>query len=83
MPIEYRKRGGEVKLNALPDGMANLRQLFEHRFRRGTAEPAVVPTAAETRQAAAVPAPPLSVPAQGGEPAQPKPDRRSEQYEAV
>ncbi|GAA1156970.1 glycosyltransferase involved in cell wall biosynthesis [Kitasatospora gansuensis] len=83
VPIEYRKRGGEVKLNALPDGMANLRQLFEHRFRRGTAEPAVVPTAAETRQAAAVPAPPLSVPAQGGEPAQPKPDRRSEQYEAV
>ncbi|WP_063774094.1 glycosyltransferase family 2 protein [Streptacidiphilus rugosus] len=34
VPIEYRNRGGEVKLNALPDGMANLRQLFEHRFRR-------------------------------------------------
>ncbi|MGW2856439.1 hypothetical protein ACWDAZ_32240 [Streptomyces sp. NPDC001215] len=34
MPIEYRKRGGEVKLNALPDGMANLRQLLHHRFRR-------------------------------------------------
>jgi hypothetical protein len=34
VPIEYRKRAGEVKLNALPDGMANLRQLFEHRFRR-------------------------------------------------
>ncbi|MEZ0092699.1 glycosyltransferase involved in cell wall biosynthesis [Streptacidiphilus sp. EB129] len=33
VPIEYRVRGGEVKLNALPDGMANLRQLFEHRFR--------------------------------------------------
>ncbi|WP_035845646.1 glycosyltransferase family 2 protein [Kitasatospora azatica] len=34
VPIEYRRRGGEVKLNALPDGMANLRQLFVHRFRR-------------------------------------------------
>lgn len=34
VPIEYRKRGGEVKLNALPDGMANMRQLFHHRFRR-------------------------------------------------
>ncbi|WP_436525447.1 glycosyltransferase family 2 protein [Actinoplanes sp. HUAS TT8] len=34
MPIEYRPRGGEVKLNALPDGVANLRQLFEHRFRK-------------------------------------------------
>jgi hypothetical protein len=34
VPIEYRTRGGEVKLNALPDGMANLRQLFNHRFRR-------------------------------------------------
>ena len=33
VPIEYRTRGGEAKLNALPDGMANLRQLFEHRFR--------------------------------------------------
>ncbi len=38
VPIEYRKRGGEVKLNALPDGMANLRQLFTHRFRRSSAE---------------------------------------------
>ncbi|WP_330455737.1 glycosyltransferase family 2 protein [Streptomyces sp. NBC_00820] len=34
VPIEYRKRGGDVKLNALPDGMANLRQLFQHRYRR-------------------------------------------------
>jgi len=34
VPIEYRVRGGEVKLKALPDGMANLRQLFAHRFRR-------------------------------------------------
>jgi glycosyltransferase involved in cell wall biosynthesis len=34
VPIEYRKRHGEVKLNAVPDGMANLRQLFQHRFRK-------------------------------------------------
>jgi glycosyltransferase involved in cell wall biosynthesis len=33
VPIEYRVRGGEVKLNALPDGVANLRQLFEHKLR--------------------------------------------------
>lgn len=38
VPIEYRNRQGEVKLNALPDGMANLRQLFEHRFRRSAGE---------------------------------------------
>jgi glycosyltransferase involved in cell wall biosynthesis len=34
VPIEYRPRRGEVKLNALPDGAANLRQLFRHRLRR-------------------------------------------------
>jgi glycosyltransferase involved in cell wall biosynthesis len=34
IPIEYRVRGGEVKLNAFSDGMANVRQLVEHRFRR-------------------------------------------------
>ena len=34
VPIEYRVRAGEVKLNALPDGLANVLQLFEHRFRR-------------------------------------------------
>ncbi|WP_133910587.1 glycosyltransferase family 2 protein [Streptomyces sp. NBC_00582] len=33
VPIEYRVRGGEVKLNALPDGVANLRQLFSHKLR--------------------------------------------------
>jgi glycosyltransferase involved in cell wall biosynthesis len=37
VPIEYRPRQGEVKLNALPDGAANLRQLFQHRFRRPAA----------------------------------------------
>ncbi|MFJ1704436.1 glycosyltransferase family 2 protein [Kitasatospora sp. NPDC088346] len=37
VPIEYRQRGGEVKLRALPDGMGNLRQLFEHRFRKAPA----------------------------------------------
>jgi glycosyltransferase involved in cell wall biosynthesis len=43
VPIEYRPRGGEVKLNALPDGMANLIQLFEHRFRK-VLPVAVLPT---------------------------------------
>lgn len=46
VPIEYRTRGGEAKLNALPDGMANLRQLFEHRFRgpgRRSMKPAAQP----------------------------------------
>jgi hypothetical protein len=33
VPIEYRQRVGEVKLNALRDGWGNLRQLFEHRRR--------------------------------------------------
>jgi glycosyltransferase involved in cell wall biosynthesis len=32
-PIEYRSRGGEVKLNAARDGMRNLAQLFAHRLR--------------------------------------------------
>jgi glycosyltransferase involved in cell wall biosynthesis len=41
VPIEYRIRGGEVKLDALPDGLANLRQLLSHRFGLGVyaAEP--------------------------------------------
>jgi glycosyltransferase involved in cell wall biosynthesis len=34
VPIEYRPRGGEVKLNAIADGMANLYSLLEHRLRR-------------------------------------------------
>lgn len=33
VPIEYRPRGGEVKLNALPDGIGNLKQLFTHRLK--------------------------------------------------
>ncbi|MDX3071856.1 glycosyltransferase family 2 protein [Streptomyces sp. MI02-7b] len=33
VPIEYRLRGGEVKLNALSDGVSNLAQLFRHRLR--------------------------------------------------
>jgi glycosyltransferase involved in cell wall biosynthesis len=33
VPIDYRPRGGEVKLNAVRDGYANLRQLVRHRFR--------------------------------------------------
>ncbi|MFD7734717.1 glycosyltransferase family 2 protein [Kitasatospora phosalacinea] len=53
VPIEYRVRGGEVKLKALPDGMGNLRQLFAHRFGR---RHAAVPVQADAEQAAA-PAP--------------------------
>ena len=34
VPIEYRMRGGEVKLNAVADGLSNLAGLFAHRFRR-------------------------------------------------
>jgi hypothetical protein len=33
VPIEYRPRGGEVKLNAVRDGIRNLAQLFSHRLR--------------------------------------------------
>jgi glycosyltransferase involved in cell wall biosynthesis len=44
VPIEYGSRGGEVKLNALPDGINNLRQLFEHRFRRVRSVPVPVKT---------------------------------------
>ncbi len=34
VPIDYRPRGGEVKLNAITDGLSNLYSLFEHRLRR-------------------------------------------------
>jgi glycosyltransferase involved in cell wall biosynthesis len=34
VPIEYRMRRGEVKLNALLDGWSNLLALFSHRLRR-------------------------------------------------
>lgn len=34
VPIEYRLRRGEVKLNAVMDGVANLAGLFAHRFRK-------------------------------------------------
>ena len=40
VPIEYRMRGGEVKLNAIGDGLSNLYSLFEHRLRRNRAVPA-------------------------------------------
>jgi glycosyltransferase involved in cell wall biosynthesis len=34
VPIEYRMRGGEVKLNAIADGLANLGSLLGHWLRR-------------------------------------------------
>jgi glycosyltransferase involved in cell wall biosynthesis len=59
VPIEYRPRQGEVKLNALPDGAANLRQLFQHRFRRRTEETmeAVPSAAAPAASAVVIPGP--------------------------
>ncbi|MFJ8463594.1 glycosyltransferase family 2 protein [Streptomyces swartbergensis] len=52
VPIEYRRRGGEVKLHAVHDGMANLCQLFAHRFRRTTPHwaPAAIGRAEGTAQ---------------------------------
>ncbi len=35
VPIEYRERKGEVKLNTWKDGMENLKFLFKKRFRKG------------------------------------------------
>ncbi|MEY9839161.1 glycosyltransferase family 2 protein [Streptacidiphilus sp. EB103A] len=32
VPIDYRKRGGEVKLHAFKDGAGNVQQLIVHRF---------------------------------------------------
>jgi glycosyltransferase involved in cell wall biosynthesis len=45
VPIEYRPRGGEVKLNALPDGIGNLCQLFRHRLRKAIPVPVQLPPA--------------------------------------
>lgn len=56
VPIEYRVRGGEVKLNALPDGVANLRQLLVHKLRDNrlrTTPARLVPLAEVARATAA------------------------------
>ena len=34
VPIEYRMRGGDVKLKALADGLTNLGSLLAHRLRK-------------------------------------------------
>jgi glycosyltransferase involved in cell wall biosynthesis len=39
LAIEYRPRGGQVKLNAVRDGLQNTSQLFCHRARRRVAAP--------------------------------------------
>jgi len=44
VPIEYRARGGSAKLNAFGDGVGNIRQLVEHRFRKSRAALRPVPT---------------------------------------
>ncbi|QNP62933.1 glycosyltransferase family 2 protein [Streptomyces genisteinicus] len=55
VPIEYRKRAGEVKLHALRDGTAEILQLIEHRIRstaRRTPAPARGPAPAAAGQRA-------------------------------
>lgn len=50
--IEYRVRGGEVKLDSMRDGMRNLLHLVGHRFRRDA-----VPTVPGSAQQVRVPVP--------------------------
>jgi glycosyltransferase involved in cell wall biosynthesis len=50
-PIEYRLRLGEVKLNAVMDGLRNLGSLFEHRLRRPRPRARAVPAARRTAAA--------------------------------
>ncbi|MFC7218048.1 glycosyltransferase family 2 protein [Streptomyces polyrhachis] len=86
VPIEYRKRHGEVKLRALPDGMANLRQLFAHRFRRDAEGPdeAAEPAGIVRSDGAGQPQSGAFVPGQRtGEPHSAKSPRKTDRYEAV
>jgi glycosyltransferase involved in cell wall biosynthesis len=53
VPIEYRVRGGEVKLRAVRAGAGNLAQLFGHRFRRPVEQCAT--TVIDLREPATVP----------------------------
>lgn len=41
VPIAYRPRAGEVKLNAVRDGVRNLSQLLRHRLRHATGTPVI------------------------------------------
>jgi glycosyltransferase involved in cell wall biosynthesis len=50
VPIEYRARHGEVKLNAARDGVRNLSQLFAHRVRRPGPAPLTVAVPGHPRQ---------------------------------
>jgi hypothetical protein len=43
VPIEYRPRGGDVKLEATRDGLRNLGQLARHRVRYGLHLPRPAP----------------------------------------
>jgi glycosyltransferase involved in cell wall biosynthesis len=52
VPIEYRLRGGQVKLKALSDGMSNLRSLFEHRLSLRERDRAALEAAEESSPAA-------------------------------
>ncbi|MFI6939228.1 glycosyltransferase family 2 protein [Streptomyces sp. NPDC050418] len=61
VPIEYRPRGGEVKLNAFSDGVSNLAQLFRHRLKDNALR---TQTRAQWRERSTRPVPPPLMPRQ-------------------
>ncbi|WP_411149785.1 glycosyltransferase family 2 protein [Streptomyces sp. A30] len=61
VPIEYRPRGGEVKLNAVSDGVSNLAQLFRHRLKDNALR---TDTRSQWRDRSTRPVPPPLMPAQ-------------------
>ncbi|PWJ55730.1 Glycosyl transferase family 2 [Quadrisphaera granulorum] len=61
VPIEYRPRGGVVKLNATRDGLTNLAQLFAHRLRR----PVDLASTSQDVVSTAIPAPASPLASQG------------------
>ncbi|MFJ8106816.1 glycosyltransferase family 2 protein [Streptomyces sp. NPDC096132] len=61
VPIEYRPRGGEVKLNAFSDGVSNVAQLFRHRLRDNALR---TDTRAQWYDRSTRPVPPPLMPAQ-------------------
>ncbi|MFI7500465.1 glycosyltransferase family 2 protein [Streptomyces sp. NPDC049687] len=61
VPIEYRPRGGDVKLNAFSDGVSNVAQLFRHRLRDNALR---TDTRAQWHDRSTRPVPPPLMPAQ-------------------
>ena len=64
VPIEYRKRGGVVKLNALRDGTRNVSQLAAHRMRADRRQTVVRVLGRHDHTSAAVAATELPLPAE-------------------